>query len=155
MWSRRLCGLTGSVLDHRSLPPEFESRRGHIWRVFHLWPCLITFGGRSVHSAYHVLLTNQSLMMLSLPSFNVTKIWHISVRIWALVGLICFHLAPIPFILGAFTSQCYHEYPRREYSFVSRQWGTHLWQSQPVLAYDVLLLNVNKMSKCFRQDNCV
>ena len=26
----------GSVLDHRSLPPVFESRRGHIIRLFHL-----------------------------------------------------------------------------------------------------------------------
>jgi len=32
----RLCGLVGSALDYRSLPPEFESRRRHIWRVFHL-----------------------------------------------------------------------------------------------------------------------
>jgi len=29
----RLRGLTGSALDHRSLPPEFESRCGHIWKV--------------------------------------------------------------------------------------------------------------------------
>ena len=27
---RRLRGQVGSALDHRSLPPEFESRRGHI-----------------------------------------------------------------------------------------------------------------------------
>ena len=26
----RLHGLFGSALDHRSLPPEFESERGHI-----------------------------------------------------------------------------------------------------------------------------
>ena len=26
----RICGLTGSMLDHRSLPPVFESRRWHI-----------------------------------------------------------------------------------------------------------------------------
>ena len=26
----RLCGLTGSPLDHRSLPPEFKSWCGHI-----------------------------------------------------------------------------------------------------------------------------
>jgi len=26
----RLRGLTGSGLDHKSLPPEFEHRRGHI-----------------------------------------------------------------------------------------------------------------------------
>ena len=27
----RLCDLTGSMLDHRSPPPEFESRCWHIW----------------------------------------------------------------------------------------------------------------------------
>ena len=43
-----------SVIDHISLPPVFESRRGHILRVFHLWLRLITFVGRSAHLAYHV-----------------------------------------------------------------------------------------------------
>jgi len=47
-------GQIGSPLDHRALPPEFESRRGHIWKVFHLWLCFITFGGRSAHLAYQV-----------------------------------------------------------------------------------------------------
>ena len=50
----RLRGPVGSALDHRSLPPEFESRRGQIWRVFHLSLRFITFGGRSAHLAYHV-----------------------------------------------------------------------------------------------------
>ena len=36
-------GLTGSALDHGTLPPEFESRRGHIWRVFHLLLRFITY----------------------------------------------------------------------------------------------------------------
>ena len=45
---------SGSVLDYRSLPPMFESQCGHIWRMFHLWLCFITFGGRSAHLAYHV-----------------------------------------------------------------------------------------------------
>ena len=48
------CGLTGIKLDHRSLLPEFEPRHWHIWRVFHLLLCFITFGGRSAHLAYHV-----------------------------------------------------------------------------------------------------
>ena len=47
-WSR------GSVLDHRSLPPVFESRRGHIWRLFRLSLRFITFGSRSAHLAYLV-----------------------------------------------------------------------------------------------------
>ena len=42
------------MLDHRSLPPVFESRRGHIWRLFHLSLHLITFGGRSAHLVYLV-----------------------------------------------------------------------------------------------------
>ena len=33
---------SGSMLDHRSLPPVFKSRRGHIWRLFHLWLRFIT-----------------------------------------------------------------------------------------------------------------
>jgi len=57
-----LCGIytwgtpwsSGSVLDHRSLPPMLESRRGHIWRLFHLRLRFITFGGRSAHLAYYV-----------------------------------------------------------------------------------------------------
>jgi len=48
LWSK------DSVLDHRSLPSVFESRRGHIWWVFHLWLRFITFGSRSVYLAYHV-----------------------------------------------------------------------------------------------------
>ena len=49
-----LCGLVSSALNHRSLPPEFESWRGHIWRVFPIWLRFITFRGRSAHLAYHV-----------------------------------------------------------------------------------------------------
>ena len=41
--------VDGSVLDRTSLPPVFESRRGHNWRLFHLWLRLITFGRRSAH----------------------------------------------------------------------------------------------------------
>ena len=41
-------------MEHRSLPPEFESRRGHIWKLFHLRLRFITFGGRSAHLAYHM-----------------------------------------------------------------------------------------------------
>jgi len=45
---------SGSVLDQRSLPPVFETRRGHIWRLFHHRLHFITFGGRSAHLPYHV-----------------------------------------------------------------------------------------------------
>ena len=37
--------LTGSALDHRLLPSQFEPRRGHSF---------IAFGGPSAHLAYHV-----------------------------------------------------------------------------------------------------
>ena len=42
-------GRVGSAFDHRSIPPEFESRRVHIGRVFHLRLHFITFGGSSAH----------------------------------------------------------------------------------------------------------
>jgi hypothetical protein len=35
-------------------PPEFESRSGHIWRVFHLWLRSIPYGGHPAHLAYNV-----------------------------------------------------------------------------------------------------
>ena len=54
--------LTGSVLDHRSLPPEFESWLGHIWRVFHLWLRFITSGGCLGHHHHH-------LKFLCIPQF--------------------------------------------------------------------------------------
>ena len=47
-FSMVLC-LTGSTVDHRSLPPEFKSQCGHVWRVFHLWLRFITFGDHSAH----------------------------------------------------------------------------------------------------------
>ena len=56
-------GLTDSMLDHRSVAPEFESHRGHIWRVFHLCHCFIIFGGHSAHLAYHV---NKSSLKMSI-----------------------------------------------------------------------------------------
>jgi len=45
---------SGSVLDHRSLPPVFESWRRHIWRLFRLSLRFITFGCGSSHLAYLV-----------------------------------------------------------------------------------------------------
>ena len=45
---------SSSVLDHRSLPPVFESRRGQTWRLFLFLLHFIIFGGRSAHLAYHM-----------------------------------------------------------------------------------------------------
>jgi len=53
-WRGRHRGLVSCALDHRSLPPEFDPRRGHSWRVFHLRLRFITFGCCSSHLAYHV-----------------------------------------------------------------------------------------------------
>ena len=47
----------GSVLYHRTLPPMFEYRCGHIWRVFHLWL-------RSTHLAYHVHTSGRKTLII-------------------------------------------------------------------------------------------
>ena len=60
---------SSSVLNHRSLPPVFEFRRGHIWRLFHLWLCFITFRGRSAHLAYHVHKSGRKTSIIALQSF--------------------------------------------------------------------------------------
>ena len=70
----RLCCLIDDALDHRSLPPEFESRRGHIWSI--------TFGGRSAHLTYHVQkhqsTSSSSSSSSSLSSSNtMVKVWNI------------------------------------------------------------------------------
>ena len=59
----------GNVLDHRSLPPVFESRRGHIWRVFQLWLRFITVGGRSAHLAYIVHKNGRKTSIIILNNF--------------------------------------------------------------------------------------
>jgi len=53
-WNRVPLWSSSSVLDHKSLPPMFESRCGHIWNLFHIWLRFITFWGRSAHLAYHM-----------------------------------------------------------------------------------------------------
>ena len=72
----RLCGLTGSVLDHRSLKPEFVSGRGHIWRMFHLWLRFITLGGRSAHLAYHVHKSGRKTSIIIIHSLTVAPVGH-------------------------------------------------------------------------------
>ena len=82
---KRLLGLTGGALDHRSLPPEFESRRGHIWRVFHPWLSFIILGGRSAHLAYHVNKSVRKTSIITLSNYlrmsayllrNFKRIYH-------------------------------------------------------------------------------
>ena len=66
-----LCGLVSSVLDHRSLPPEFESWHGHICRLFHLWLHFITFSGCSAHLAYHVHKSGHKKSMLNVQKHQL------------------------------------------------------------------------------------
>jgi len=80
-----LHGLTGSTLDHRSLPPEFESRHGHIWRVFHLWLHFITFGGRSAHLAYHVHKSGCKTSISSSSCFYLLSVKQINFFSWNLM----------------------------------------------------------------------
>ena len=74
-----------SVLDHRSLPPVFESRRGHIWWMFHLWICLITFGGRSAHLTYHVHKSGHKTPIIIIINKNnpLHHIWSQLDHIWS------------------------------------------------------------------------
>ena len=51
---RRINGLPGSVIGHRSIAPGFKPRTGYTRRVFHLSLRLITFEGRSAHLGYLV-----------------------------------------------------------------------------------------------------
>jgi len=69
----RLRGLVDSALDHRSLPSEFESRRGHIWRVFHLWLRFITFEGPFSLSCAHQSSTCE---VLERAKISDTSWWH-------------------------------------------------------------------------------
>jgi len=64
---------SGSVLDNISPPPGFKSRRGHIWRMFHLWLRFITLGGSSAHLAYHVHQGGRktSIIIITCCNFNV------------------------------------------------------------------------------------
>ena len=75
----RLRGLTGSALDHISLPPEFESRRGHIWGVFHLWFRFITFGDRSAHLTYHVHTNHHHHHHHQTSGISSSVCWHLTV----------------------------------------------------------------------------
>ena len=71
LWPGAPSWSSGSVLDHRSLPSVFESRRGHIWRLFRLSLHLITFGSRSAHLAY---LVHKSGHKTSIIIIIITKV---------------------------------------------------------------------------------
>ena len=93
--------LTGSALDHRSTPPEFESRRGHIWRVYYLWRRFITFGGRSAHLGYHVHKSSRktSIIVIIILTFETVP---------PLPNLLLFNdpLVPKPTVTITMTAEC-------------------------------------------------
>ena len=62
---------SGSVLGHRLLPPIFESRCEHTWRLFHLYLRFITFGGGSAHVACYVHKTGCKIsIIISITSYD-------------------------------------------------------------------------------------
>jgi len=75
---------SGSALDHRSLPSEFESRRGHIWRLFHLSLPFVTFGGRSAHLAYlvHKSGCKTPVIIIVWPRHNARRLLRFEMRWW-------------------------------------------------------------------------
>ena len=73
----RLRGLAGSALDHRSPPPEFESRRWLIRRVIDLSLRFITFGGRSTHLPYTMCTKVSVKHQSSLSSEKIVARIHI------------------------------------------------------------------------------
>ena len=70
IYIERLRGLVGSALDYISLLPEFESWRGHTWRVFQLWLRFIIFAGRSTYLAYHVHKRDRNTSIIN-HHFNI------------------------------------------------------------------------------------
>ena len=79
---------SSSVLDHRSLPPMFESQHGHIWRLFHLWLHFITFRGCSAHFAYHVHKSGRKtpiIIIMNIEQHNCFKVslWYPCINLMA------------------------------------------------------------------------
>jgi len=75
---------SGSMLDHRSLPPMFEYRRGHIWRLFRLWLRLITFGGRSAHLAYLVHKSGRKTSIIIIICYELGHLRGLAVACWTI-----------------------------------------------------------------------
>ena len=76
-----LHGLTGSMVNHRSIAPGFKPWPDYVRRVFYLWLCLIIFGGHSAHLAYFVhksgrkTVTFYLLLLLVLCTHLVSKLF--------------------------------------------------------------------------------
>jgi len=66
--SVRLCRLIINALDHRSLSPEFESRRGHIHLAYH------------VHKSGRKTSINQSINQLITFTYNAVWLWMLNVK---------------------------------------------------------------------------
>jgi len=102
--------LVGSALDHRSLPPEFDSRRGHIW--FHLWFRLITFRDCSAHLAY---LVHKSGRKTSIIINHPIPHWSGFVK----------HLSPVDYQIRNTSNIAFKHFFVDEIFYGSR----HLWNS--------------------------
>jgi len=90
MWEGVPPWSSGNVLDHRLLPPVFEYRRGHIWRVFHLWLRFIIFGGGSAHLAYHVHKSDRKTPIIIIVIFSKRLItdWNTFIYMLQLICII-------------------------------------------------------------------
>jgi len=86
---------SGSVLDHRSLPPVFESRRGHIRRLFRLSLRLITFGGRSAHLVYQVHKSGRKTSIIIIIIIIISTVKIVVFFFW----ISCVPLAPAYVVL--------------------------------------------------------
>ena len=87
--SSSVLDLVCSALDHRSLPPVFESRHDDIWRLFHLWLCFITFAGHSAHLADHVHKSSHKTTIIISPSILHRRIPKFGVHIISKTQLFC------------------------------------------------------------------
>ena len=56
--------VSKNVLTAMAQCPEFESRYGHIWRMFHLWLRFITVGVRSAHLVHHVHKSGRKTLLV-------------------------------------------------------------------------------------------
>ena len=100
---------SGNVLDHRSLPPVFESRSGHIWRLFRLLLRLITLGGRSAHLASLVHKSGRKTStIINMDDFTkdlIDEMWRYRISFWFAVIWIGLKHSPTKHYNTLFNSQ--------------------------------------------------
>ena len=110
--------LIDSALDRRSLRSELESRRGHIWKVSHLWVRFITFEGSSAYLAYHVHKSGRKTSIII-----ITIIYPVNQTLWRWWARLQYKLRS-PILLGNTSTADYscsedsktHSTPTKEHS---------------------------------------